>query len=144
MIMLQQTYFIMGGSRISMFWSGAAQFFYYYLLYILSSFFCPLDASLRFVVEDGIHMLLLLLFVVMRRTTADLIILYWILKRLRKSWLHPSAANVCNRGKGEKNVYDFLYFHFLSAVVPVILSYGRQSVSRAWKLRSTGLEGSSF
>ena len=33
-----------------------------------------------------------------------------------------SAVNVFNRGKGEKNVYYFLSFQFLSAVVPVILS----------------------
>ena len=27
---------------------------------------------------------------------------------IRMSRLHPSAVNVCNRGKGERNVYNFL------------------------------------
>ena len=39
-----------------------------------------------------------------------------------KSWLHRSAVNVCNRGKGEKNVYNFLSFQLLSAIVPLSLS----------------------
>ena len=43
------------------------------------------------------------------------------LKRLHcKDLTSPSSC--CNRGKGEKNVYNFLSFQFLSAVVPEILS----------------------
>ena len=41
-----------------------------------------------------------------------------------------SAVNVCNRGKGERNVYNFLSLQFLSAVVPTILSKDRLSSSR--------------
>ena len=41
---------------------------------------------------------------------------------IKKRWHHPSAVNVCNHGKGEKDVYHFLSFQFLSPVVPAILS----------------------
>ena len=41
---------------------------------------------------------------------------------IRKSWLHPSAVNVCNRGKGGTNPRNFLFLQFLLAVVPAVLS----------------------
>ena len=44
-----------------------------------------------------------------------------------KSWLYPSTVNVCKRGKGGLNVYDFLSFHFLSAVLSAVLSKDRQA-----------------
>ena len=57
-----------------------------------------------------------------------------------KSWLHSSAVNVCNREKGEKNVYKFLSFHIWSAVVPTVLRKDWLSVPRPQKPRPTGLE----
>ena len=63
---------------------------------------------------------------------------------IRKSWRHPSAFNARDRRKWEINVRNFLSLRFLSAVVPSILSQNRLSASRPWKLRPTGLEGSSF
>ena len=70
----------------------------------------------------------------------------WATKRdyILKSWLHPSAVNVCYSGQGGTHVYSFLSFHFLSAIVPSVLSKDRQSASRPWKLRPTGLEVNSF
>ena len=45
------------------------------------------------------------------------------LKRLHsKELTSPFTSNVCNRKKGENNVYNFLSFHFLSAVVSTISS----------------------
>ena len=61
-----------------------------------------------------------------------------------KSWLHPSPANVRNLGWGEQNVYNFLSFQFLSAVVHAILSWDRLRASRPLKLWTTSLEVSSF
>ena len=56
----------------------------------------------------------------------------FILKRLHfKELIRPSPVNVRNRGKGGTNVYNFLSFHFLSAVVPTVLSKDRQSASRS-------------
>ena len=46
--------------------------------------------------------------------------------------------------KGGTNVYHFLSFHFLSAVVPAFLSKDRLSASRPQKVWPTGLEVSSF
>ena len=40
----------------------------------------------------------------------------------RADFVCPSAVNVCNRRKGGSYVYSFLSLHFLSAVVPTILS----------------------
>ena len=69
-----------------------------------------------------------------------------LLKRLHFKELtsRPSAVNVCNRGKGGTNVYNFLSLHFLSAVVPAVLSKDRLSEYMPWKLWPTGLEVSSF
>ena len=39
------------------------------------------------------------------------------------------ADNVCNRGKGESNVYNFHYFCFMPPVVTAILSYPAQNAS---------------
>ena len=40
----------------------------------------------------------------------------------RADFTLPSAVNVCNRGKGDNNVYNFLSLHLLLAVVPTILT----------------------
>ena len=55
---------------------------------------------------------------------------------------YTSAANVCNSGEGGANVYNFLSFQFLSAVVPGVLS--KDSKDRLTELRPTNLEASSF
>ena len=49
---------------------------------------------------------------------------------LERAGLHPSAVNVSNRGRGGTNVYNFLPFPLLSAVVNAILGKNRMSVSR--------------
>ena len=53
-----------------------------------------------------------------------------------KSWLHPSADNVCNCANGERNAYNFLSFQFLWAVVPAIWSEDRVECVQTMKAQT--------
>ena len=53
----------------------------------------------------------------LKRACFQLKFTYWAIYIL-KSRLRPSAVNVCNRGKGERNVNDIFSLHFFVSCCP--------------------------